>query len=152
MEEKVLTNTDLESILDITTVVNIDKDNISEEFINQASKYAWYYTLLVHARKRKDEAKLSLEVKEAELDAIIRKEAVKNSLKITEAAIQSTIHTLPEYKKTVEILIRMKEEEGILEAVVKAFEQRKDMLISYGSLLKHELNSDITISENKVKK
>lgn len=152
MEEIVLTGTDLENTVDVTTVVNIDKDNISEEFINQASKYAWYYTLLIHARKRKDEAKLVLEVKEAELDAIIRKEAGKANMKITEVAIQNTLHALPQYKEAVETLIRMKEEEGILEAVVKALEQRKDMLISYGSLLKHELHSDITISESKIKK
>lgn len=152
MEEKVLTGTNLENTLDVRTIISIDKENISEEFINQASKYAWYYTLLVYARKRKDEAKLSLEVKEAELDAMIRKEAIKANMKITEVAIQNTLHVLSEYKETVEILIKMKEEEGLLEAVVKALEQRKDMLISYGSLLKHELHSDISISESTIKK
>lgn len=150
-EEKVLTGTDLETAMDIADIVNIDKDNISDEFITQAGKYAWYSTLLAHGRRRKDEAKLSLEVKEAELDAIIRKEANKQGIKITEVAIQKTMYALPEYKEAVDMLIKMKEEEGIIEAVVNALEQRATMLVSYGSLLKHELASNITILEEKSK-
>lgn len=146
---KVFEGTDLEVEFDINDVVKIDKENLSQEFITQAGKYGWFATLLVQARRRKDEAKLTLDVLDAELDGAIRKEATASNTKITEAAIQKIIISSQQYQDAVVHHIKMREEEGIIEAVVRALEQRKDCLISYGSLLKKELDSNIAIFESK---
>lgn len=146
---KIFEGTDLETEFNGEDVVKIDSNNLSQEFVTQAGKYVWFATLLVHARRRKDEAKLALDVLDAELDGTIRKEVAKSTTKITEPAIQKIIVSSQQYQDAVVHHIKMREEEGIIDAVVKALEQRKDCLISYGSLLKKELDSNIAILESK---
>lgn len=151
MKVKILEGMEVEEILDMSQIAHIDKDNLSDEFLKQAGKYVWYATLLALAIKRRDEAKLSLEIVEAELDALIRKNAVQKNEKITEAFIRGAVVRLDEYQNAVKFFIKVKEDAEILMAVTKSFEQRKDMLIAFGSLIKHEMSAGINIMEKKLK-
>ncbi len=150
--EKVLIDTDLENDLDINEITSINRESLSDEFINQASKYAWYASLLAHARAKREKAKLVLDTKEAELSSRVRQEMVKQGVKVTEGAINETVIGLQDYTNIYMRWIEAKEDEDVIDGVVRALAQRKDMLVAYGSLLKFEVNTEIGIMENNYKR
>lgn len=149
--EKVLTGTDLENNLDINEITSINRESLSDEFVNQASKYAWYASLLAHSKAKREKAKLALDIKEAELSSRVRQGMVQQGVKVTEGAINEIVLGLNEYSQVYMNWIATKEETDILDGLVKALEQRKDMLVAYGSLLKFEVNTEIGIMKNTYK-
>lgn len=109
--------------------VEIDKDNLVEEIVNQPKFYFTYARRLAEARKDYDYAKANKEAVYADLDYKIRNSPEDYGLeKVTEGAVKAAIPDEKEYKKAEQKVIDAKHEVGMLEAVVATLEHRKRML------------------------
>jgi hypothetical protein len=87
---------------------------------------------------------MTLSIKRANLDVAKRAElnSAKKSEKdkVTESMVESAILQDKDYQEAQDRLINIGRQHGILKAMVKALEQRKDMLIQLGSTNRQELS------------
>lgn len=117
---------------------NINEEQVKEELLTHSRRYAWIAVLYERAKIKRERLQFSVDVKYAEL---YRKYKEGSNGKLTEKHIESIIYTDEDYRSLVEELIKAKEEELLLKALVSAAEHRKDMLVSYVSLVKEEMRS-----------
>jgi len=134
---------------DILKDLDIRCDDLSEEFSKQAGKFAHWAFLSERKKAQKDYAKLRLEVFSAELGKELR---IRDSVKQTDKSIENEIKSNSEWKKLNKEHILLKYEESILSVAVEAFNQRCQMLISLGAHARSELEGDIKILKESVKK
>jgi len=142
----------------IREVLTIQEAILTDEFIRQPSTYAWFATLAEMASAEVENKKIALAVMKANLDGIKRKEleleVKKNDPKgkVTEAMVEAAILQDKKYQVSQDELIDTGRQLGILKAMVKALEQRKDMLIQLGSTKRQEMVlHDFGIDLNKVR-
>lgn len=129
----------------VTKLVDISLENIDEILMKHSANYVWYSTLLVRTSTKRSQIKFELDVLKAELSKRVRAEAAANNIKLTEAMVENEILTNPQYQAKYEEFLTVKEEEEMLNALVKGMEQRKDLLVSLISLRKEELKSRISM-------
>lgn len=133
----------------IREVLQISEANLSDEFQNQPSTYAYFAALAEFAVADVEQKKLQFSVMEANLDSSKRLEL--KDQKVTEAVIRSAIIKDSKYQVLSEELIEAQRQLGILKSLVRALEQRKDMLIQLGSMKRQEMMlSDFGIDMKKV--
>lgn len=112
-----------------STFLEIDRDSLDEEWINQPELFFKYASRSAKASREVDEAKAELEVVKAELDKRIRSNPGKFGVgKISEKAIEGAMARTSEFQDATETYIKAKYQEGILSAAVKALDQRKKAL------------------------
>lgn len=116
----------------------IDETNLTQEFMRQAALYAYFSTLLSTADMKANSVDLMKDQAYAEADLYYREDADKNGRKITEPQVKSTVTIDEAYAKACERDIQMRYDVSILKSIVKALEQRAEMLISLGAHLRHE--------------
>lgn len=147
--------------------LEIDRDNLSESFIDQAGKFAWWSVLYVQAKAIAEKAKSEMEVQKdymskqliSELDTKIRHRLELDGEKITEARVEKAIYKENEYIEAVELYNELKSrylkanaDAMTLEVASKAMDSRKDMLISLGAQIRSELNNlDLTMKKEHVR-
>jgi hypothetical protein len=135
----------------IRDVLLINEANLSSEFERQPSTYAYFAALMEFAVADVEHKKLAFSVMEANLDSVKRTE-LKDQTKVTEAVIRSAIIKDQKYQLLSEELIEAQRQLGILKGLVKALEQRKDMLIQLGASKRQEMVlSDFGISLKNVR-
>lgn len=134
-------------------IVKIVESDLTNEFIRQPSLYAWFATLLEYASAEVETQKMNLSILRANLDAEKRKELGQLSKKPTENMINSAIEVDDKYKDAQVNLIETRRQYGILKGIVRALEQRKDMLIQVGSTKRQELTlNDFSMNLDKIRK
>ena len=134
----------------IQEILLINEATLSDEFIKQPSTYAYFAALAEFAVADVEHKKLSFSVLEANLDTQKRLELKET--KVTEAVVRSAIIKDQKYQGASTELIEAERQLGILKALVKALEQRKDMLIQLGSMKRQELSlHDFGIDVTKIK-
>jgi hypothetical protein len=134
-------------------IVQIKEADLNEEFIKQPSLYAWFATLCEFASAEVETQKMTLSILRANLDAEKRTELAESGKKPTENMVNSAIIIDPKHQGAETALIEAKRQYGILKGIVKALEQRKDMLIQVGSTKRQELSlNDFGINLDKVRK
>ncbi len=121
------------------------EETLSEDFMEQAGKYAWWAMLAETAKHYRDSKELELDKAEARADKEAREELEVSGTKITEGAVKSLIKLNEGYIEAYQTFNESKKNAAILEKVAKAFEQRKDMLQSAGKAILHnkEYSSEI---------
>ena len=135
----------------IKEVLHINEATLTDEFIKQPSTYAYFAALAEYAVADVEHKKLAFSVLEANLDSQKRTE-LKETPKVTEAVIKSAIIKDRKYQVSAEELIEAERQLGILKSLVRALEQRKDMLIQLGSSKRQEINlNEFGISTSKVR-
>lgn len=108
----------------------INENELDREMLEQPSKYVYWSSILEKIRYFKEDAELQLELLIGELDRKAREELSKNGGKPTKDAVDAYIKRTEEYKQQktqcnyYDYLVRR------IQFIVKAFEQRKDMLQS----------------------
>jgi len=132
-------------LTEISQLVNITQDAIDDALVTHSSNYVWYSVLLTRASSKRLKLKFRLDVLRAELSKSIRAQAAQDGIKLTEAMVENEILTNPEYQAKYEEFLSAREQEGVLEALVKGMEQRKDLLVSYVSLRREELKSKVAM-------
>jgi len=124
------------------------EETINEDLQNQPSLFAWYAVLEELAEAELQEAKLALDLVEAELDAHYRSTLEK----VTETKISNKIKSSEEYIKAKVAVNEARKKVGILKAIREAFSHRKDMLIALASNMRAQADPEIFIRKEKVKK
>lgn len=108
----------------------IDEHNIGEELHNQPRKYVYYTSLLEKVRAYLESADLALEMEHARLYEPSRVHVLENTGKNpTKDQISSHIMNQTSFQEKKEQVVILESSVKNLQYVVKAFEQRKDMLI-----------------------
>lgn len=146
----------------VREIVQIIEGSLTEEFANQPSLYAWFATLAEIASAEYEMQKFDLSVLKANLDkkkredlkANLEKAKEKGSKeKVTEAMVESAIQSDGKFCQISRELIETGRQYGILKALVKALEQRKDMLIQMGSTRRQEMMmTDMGVNLSNVRK
>lgn len=130
----------------------IDRDNVNEGYINQPGRYAWWGMVLEVAKANVERAKRELSVQEAEADERVRTELDMEGVKITEAIVTRRLKADKGYLKASDELAEAQKAAGILDKVLKAFDQRMEALISLGAnLRKEEVNVELTMKKMKAR-
>lgn len=138
--------------LDLNVDLDINRENINAEMTNQPSMFAWYAVLHELAKAKSVEMKRKEKAFRAELDKKIRSKAKEDEVKLTETAIDSIITTSPDFINIQKLCNNADLEAGLLNVARQAFEQRKDMLISISSNMRNEVDTDIKVLKESVRK
>jgi len=128
----------------LSTELKIDKVNLNEELMKHPSKVAWFSVLYSLAVEKRDTIGTELDVVYAELDKDIRKDPKKYGImeKVTEGAIVNTINSNEIYLTKKKEMIEAKRDSDVLGSAVRAFEHRKDMLVSLCANMRQEFGAD----------
>jgi len=154
-------NFDLKLILDGKSIdlkkkyqkeVRISKETIDDDLMKQASLYAFYAVMAELAEEAYDDAKLELELLEAALDEFYRKQFLTSGEKVTEKKLEKVVALNKDRIESVKNKIQAKKNWGILKAIAKAFEQRKETVIALGHSCRQERDVDIFIKKEELKK
>ena len=124
----------------IDDIFAVDEDNISKEFMQQASLYGFFATIMATAEDIANRASFDVDQEYALCDSDARNSLDRNGMKYTEAVIKGMVYQYESYQKTVAINNKCQYDFKLLKALVKALEQRAEMLVSLGSHLRHESN------------
>lgn len=119
-------------------IVKINADNLMEEFCEHPSKYAWFATLCEICSAEAETKEFAIDVLRANLDEEKRNNFKNENVKTTEAMVTAAILTDKRYKVLKEELIEVNKQHGILKAIAKSLDHRKDMLIQLGSTKRQE--------------
>lgn len=118
--------------LDLKSELSVNESNLEVEMLQQPSKYIYWSSILEKIRFFKESSELELELLISELDKEAREELPKEDIKPTKDSVESYIKRTEEYKVAKEKCNYYEYLVKRLQFIVKAFEQRKDMLQSYG--------------------
>jgi len=153
----------------------INEGNLTESFVDQPGKYAWYAVLSSSSEATVEELKYSIDAKRdyinktlyGKLDTKVREDLDEEGEKVTETKVTSRIYQEVEYINETAILndLRAKYIEavktyGLLKAAREAMIHRKDMLVSLGAYKRAGIDNnelfikseEITDKEERVKK
>ncbi len=108
---------------------HLDKDNLDGEWVNQPTLFHTYARKLANARSKLEQAKVELEVVDAELDLQIRDNPSHYDIsKVTEGAISKVIIAQKEHRIATHNLLQAKHKVDLLQATVTALDHRKKAL------------------------
>lgn len=112
----------------LESALRIDDTDIDRCLMEQPDLF--YQTAIAAERavSVRDEAKLRLEQKMAELDRSVREKAAAEEEKITEAGIRNKLMTLPRIKELNAAYLEAKEKAGKWAALKEAYRERSFML------------------------
>jgi hypothetical protein len=130
-----------------STLINGDQAEINKQCLAHPATFAFYAGLLATAKYQVHVVEHKMEQYFSEKYLEIKKE-VGDSKGITETYIKQKINTDKTYQSYAENLFKLQQSEGILSALVKALEHKKDMLFSIASNMRAELKSGINVSES----
>lgn len=121
---------------DITDELRVTEYTIKEDFMQQSSKYAWWASILEKVRAYAEVEQRNLETVGARLNLQIRNQYEQQSKKPTKDQVESAVYLNEDYQKQAQIVESWNYKVKQLQYIVKAFEQRKEMLISIGAELR----------------
>lgn len=123
---------------DLAKLFLIDENNLSKEYMEQAASYAFFSVLIADAERNVSKRDLLKDQEYAAADEAYRKILVEKGEKFTEAVVKSQINLDEDYQNAVNAYEDAKYELNILKALVKAYEQKANMLQSLGNHLRSE--------------
>jgi len=142
---------DTEHKVDFQQEVRISEETINEDLKDQPGKYVYFAILQEMAEAEHQEAKLYLELKEAELDSSIREEAQRVGEKITEKRVMTKITLDDSYIEARTDVNLTRTKVGKLKAVKEGLNHRKDMLITLASNMRTQWDHKLWIKESEQK-
>jgi hypothetical protein len=132
--------------------LSIDRDDLDTELAHQASTYGWFRVLYERAKGIKATAEAELAELEGEVADSIRLTGEGDKKALTETAIKQRVRADLRVKKMTRAVASMEQNERFLYAIVSAFEQRKDMLISLARSRATELNMPSAAEVDRMKR
>jgi len=100
--------------------------------VRQGALFANYAVRLATLRAEYDRKKAELQT----LEATLGKEYREKLTKVTEKAVEEAVTSDERWKQANEELINAKEDMLVIEAIVDALIQKKEMLVAYTNLMK----------------
>lgn len=126
--------------INLMDLFSIDENNLTQEYTRQATLYAWLGVIAAKADHKASMADLRKDQEYAATDEAFRDQSETLGKKLTETQIKSLITIDGDYKKACEVELAMKYDAKLIQALLRALDQRANMLISLGSHLRHELD------------
>ena len=118
--------------IDIGKLFNIDEDNLTKEFANQASLYAYFSTLQADIERNLAIISIKRDQEYASADEYHRHYLDKREKKYTEAVIKSLVIRTEEYMIVDQEFVDATYDLNVIKAIVRALQMRAEMLISIG--------------------
>ena len=116
----------------INNELRITEENLDKCMLEQGALFANYAVRLATLRAEYDRKKAELQT----LEATLGKEYREKLTKVTEKAVEEAVISDERWKQANEELINAKEDMLIIEAIVDALIQKKEMLVAYTNLIK----------------
>jgi hypothetical protein len=110
----------------------VNEGNLLQEMLQQPSKYIYWSSILEKIKLFQESKELELELLVARLDKDARRALEAEGTKPTKDNVEAYIKRQPEYESARKQCQYYDYISGRIQRIVKAFEQRKDMLQSYG--------------------
>ncbi|ASR78954.1 hypothetical protein HONESTABE_170 [Bacillus phage HonestAbe] len=123
---------------DLREELKINPVNLQEEMLNQPVKYVYWSGLHEKVRYLLERQELKLEQLVAVLDAEARAHIKSQGEKPTKDAVEAYVKTRKDYEKQRGRVIEFEQILGRTARIVKAFEQRSNMLQSIGKQLAND--------------
>lgn len=137
--------------IDLESVFRISEDDLSREFMQQASMYAYFAVAQAEAEHQANMAELSSDQEQAAADSEFRSQLETQGRKFTEAVIKGLVIQDDIVAGRIKILNDKKYQQKLLKAVCSALEMRAQMLQSLGSHLRHEYEqTGLTTKESQL--
>jgi hypothetical protein len=127
-----------ENYVEITqSIALVNMDNIDEELVRQSSTYAYYSGLLAVAKKKMDEANLTLTT----FSAQTRKEKKSSTIaKQTAKDLDDFVEASDDFRVYTQKAIDVSSKYNLLKSLVSALNHKKDMLVQLSSNRRAETN------------
>lgn len=127
--------------------LRINEMNVQQEFLEQSSKYVYWTSILERVRLYQESSKLHAEIARADLYEPCRSALINTGIpKPTKDQVDAKILQDEDYIRKLEALNTYDHLVKQLQFVVRAFEQRKDMLIQFGADKRKEQDYEKKIS------
>jgi hypothetical protein len=118
--------------------VSINTADLQNEFVEQAGYFAYYSTKAAQADRQESMAKMARDRVHAVVDAEIRKQAIAEKEKVTEAVIKHRVNLDDRYRVAAEARIDAAMVTNLCKGNVDAFRNKRDMLIQIGANDRHD--------------
>lgn len=118
----------------------IDEEDLDREYREQSALYAYFITKTSEADDLHAQAVTNKELVYAQADEYFRQKSDSLGVKVTEKRIESLIIQDEEYGNALDNERKTKLQHTILKGIVRAMEQRANMLISLGAHRRAELD------------
>lgn len=123
--------------------LSVSASTVGEECQRQAPLYGYYATVRDMAETKVESLEALLTDKEAELDQHFRQTGMlPGSVKITEDGLKKAIKNDTDYKAIRDRIVEARGQAKQMGSIVRAFEQKKDMLVSMSTRLNNSTWND----------
>lgn len=124
--------------IDLSEVLSFSDATLSSDMEKQPSDYAWWSSVAERAKIRLKSAEDALDYIKAKL----AKEVRSRGEKLTVSGVQDEVTLASDYQTALSEVRFWEGEVGLLNYVVKAFEQKERMLMQKSAQLRRTLNSE----------
>jgi len=136
-------------LLDPNCILDIDKNRLDDEWIDQPKLYFKWAVDLEDARDDFERAKAAFDVVKSDLDLAIRTSPDDYDLpKVTDKAIAAVLITQASYEKAQQVMFEAKYRVGIVQAAVTSIDHRKKALEKLVDLYGQKYFASPRASEN----
>jgi hypothetical protein len=135
---ELLDSTGKSTIFNINEELMVNINNYQQEFLDQARKYSFWSDKLTIAHRQVSGASQKVDLLHAELYSKAYLNLAKTKMRPTKDLVEASILQDKEYQKALDDVTQYTFVENQLKFIVKAFEQRKDMLIQYGAEMRKD--------------
>ena len=140
---------DKKHFVEVTGLVAISEDTINKDICNQAGLYAFYAQAAADVRNKRDMASQALKDIRCIADIEIRKRVEGTGAKSTEAKISAEVELDSKVVKYKDKVINLEGNLGKLDAILRALEHRKDMLVTLGANMRTDVEKGNMSGINK---
>ena len=127
-------------------------ETINENLIEQAPLFAWYAVLAEQAKAQVNDRKLDLANLDANMADEYRKKVLDAGEKVTEKKIFDAVEKDTRHVTGVVILNAALKTHGQLQAIVRAFDHRKEMVSALASNMRKEADTGVSLGKTVIKK
>lgn len=137
--------------LDLDNMVPIG-DDLSVEFTQQPSLYAYIATLAARAEAEWGDAKNALARMGAQTDKEVRRDLAMSNEKVTEGKVEAEVELRRGYQEAADFELECREQYLVMRALTRTFDMRAQMLISLGAHLRAESEqTGMLVAETKAR-
>lgn len=127
--------------MDLQQELSFSEHTFNQDLMNQASRYAWWSSVYIHAKQFLESARLNLEKVSAEVAIHQRSTLEAQGKKFTKDVVTDYVSTSAEYLEARNILMFWDARVNSLNFILKAFDQRNTSLTQFGAQYRRELDS-----------
>ena len=117
----------------------LEESNIEAALIRHTSIYAFFSSVLTHAKRVKDLKSITLETSEAKVMNTIREAALQAGEKITQGALNTYILMVPELVELREEVVDADTKYNLSKNIVSALDHQKDLLVQLSANKRAEM-------------